>query len=85
MAKCDGCSGCDYNFCRKEKKVSVFVYTSDCCPKCVELKERYKREGVLYEERDANRIKSPQDEIDREALINASMRNMELPIIVHIP
>lgn len=59
-----------------------YIYTSDCCPKCISLKEEYKKSGILFVERDALRIKSPEDSIDLEALINASMQNMELPVEV---
>lgn len=59
-----------------------YIYTAEDCPKCEVLKKRYKTEGVRFEERSANRIKQPEDEIDREALVQASMQNMELPVEV---
>ena len=59
-----------------------YIYTSDCCPKCVALKEKYDCECIEYQERDSARIKSPEDDIDREALVQASMQNMELPVEV---
>lgn len=61
-----------------------YIYTSNCCPKCVALKEKYNGEYIEYQERDAARIKAPEDEIDLEALVAASMNNMELPIEVDV-
>lgn len=46
------------------------------------LKEKYDCECIEYQERDSARIKSPEDDIDREALVQASMQNMELPVEV---
>jgi len=46
------------------------------------LKRQLKEKGTPYTERSAERLKSPEDEIDREALIEGSMGNMELPIMV---
>ena len=59
-----------------------YIYTAEDCPKCESLKKKYKVNGVQYEERSADRIKQPEDEIDREALVQASMQNMELPVEV---
>ncbi len=59
-----------------------YIYTSENCPKCEILKKKYKVEGVQFVERNADRIKQPDDEIDREALVQASMQNMELPVEV---
>ncbi|UJS18193.1 MAG: hypothetical protein L3J17_03805 [Candidatus Jettenia sp.] len=59
-----------------------YIYTAENCPKCESLKKKYKTEGVQFIERDADRIKRPDDEIDREALVQASMQNMELPVEV---
>lgn len=60
----------------------IYLYTTDNCCNCESLKQEYKTKNIQYVERSADRIKSPVDEIDREALINASMNNMELPVIV---
>ena len=57
-----------------------YIYTAENCPKCEILKKKYRAEGVLFAERNADRIKQPEDEIDREALVQASMQNMELPV-----
>ena len=54
------------------------------CPLCKKVKEDYKKRGIVYIEREASRIKSPIDEIDREAFVQASMQNMELPVEVNI-
>ncbi|MDE1890727.1 MAG: hypothetical protein KGI30_10845 [Planctomycetota bacterium] len=59
-----------------------YIYTAEDCPKCESLKKKYKTEGVRFVERSANRIKQPEDEIDQEALVQASMQNMELPVEV---
>ena len=61
-----------------------YIYTAEDCPKCKILKTKYKTEGVRFEERSADRIKQPEDEIDREALVQASMQNMELPVEVDV-
>jgi glutaredoxin len=59
-----------------------YIYTAENCPKCEILKKKYRAEGVRFAERNADRIKQPEDEIDREALVQASMQNMELPVEV---
>ena len=60
----------------------LYIYTSENCPNCEKQKKDWKENNVVFEERNADRMKNPIDEIDREALINASMNNMELPVIV---
>lgn len=60
----------------------LYLYTNQDCPKCEKLKEKYRLENTQYVERDASRIKTPEDEIDQEALIQASLQNMELPVVV---
>jgi len=62
----------------------IYIYTVENCGNCSKLKLEYYRNGTKYEERNAERIKSPHDEIDQEALILASMQNMTLPVIVEI-
>ncbi len=57
-----------------------YIYTTENCPKCETLKKKYKIEGVQFVERNADRIKQPEDDADREALVQASMQNMELPV-----
>lgn len=57
-----------------------YIYTAPDCPKCESLKKKYKNEGIEFIERKSDRIKQPEDEIDQEALVQASMQNMELPI-----
>lgn len=61
-----------------------YLYTAENCPKCESLKKKYRGEGVRFIERNADRIKQPEDEIDQEALVQASMQNMELPVEVNI-
>lgn len=61
-----------------------YIYTSNSCPRCENLKKKYKELNVPFIERIADRIKAPEDDIDREALIQASMQNMELPVVVDL-
>ncbi len=61
-----------------------YLYTAQDCPKCETLKKKYGTDGVQFVERNADRIKQPEDEIDQEALVQASMQNMELPVEVNI-
>lgn len=59
-----------------------YLFTSKNCPSCVALKARYASQGIAYEERDAERMKNPEDAIDLEALVVGSLQNMELPVEV---
>lgn len=61
-----------------------YIYTAPDCTKCEFLKKKYKTEGIQFVERSADRIKQPEDKVDQEALIQASMQNMELPVEVEI-
>lgn len=61
-----------------------YLYTQENCPLCKKVKEDYEKKGIIYIEREARRIKFPIDEIDREALIQASMQNMSFPVEVNI-
>lgn len=61
-----------------------YIYTSNECPKCDNLKKRYNEFGIPFVERIADRMKAPQDNIDIEALIVASMQNMALPVEVEV-
>lgn len=61
-----------------------YLYTQDNCPLCKKVKEGYEKRGVVYIEREVSRIKSPIDEIDREAFVQVSMQNMELPVEANI-
>lgn len=66
-----------------QRMVSMkYLYTAEDCPKCETLKEKYRADGIRFVERNAERIKQPEDDIDREALVQASMQNMELPVEV---
>lgn len=62
----------------------LYIYTSDNCPKCEKQKKTWKENNVIFEERDASRIRQIQDEIDKEALVQASIQNMVLPVIVEM-
>lgn len=61
-----------------------YIYTSNQCPKCDELKKRYNEFGIPYTERIAERMKAPEDDIDIQALVQASTQNMELPVEVEV-
>lgn len=61
-----------------------YIYTESDCPKCEKLKTQLKKDKIIYIERPSSRIKSPEDEADREALIQASMQNLLLPVIVDL-
>ena len=61
-----------------------FVYTKEDCPACEKVKSKLTAEGTKFVERDASRLRSLEDEIDKEALVEASMQNMELPVVVEI-
>lgn len=67
-----------------KKEVKYIIYTSPNCPRCLVQKEKWNDEGIIYEERDSDRIKNHQDEFDRDALIEASMNNLELPTILKL-
>jgi hypothetical protein len=62
------------------------IYTRDMCSACVELKERYNLQDIRYEERNADRLEQPQDEIDIQAFIeevvmkNIDPKNITLPL-----
>ena len=61
----------------------LYLYSMENCPKCEKLKAKFNKEGITFEERSSDRIKKPEDEIDQEALIEASMNNMEMPVVVY--
>lgn len=61
-----------------------YLYTSNQCPKCDTLKKRYDEFGIIYIERIADRMKAPEDDIDIQALVQASTQNMALPVEVEI-
>lgn len=67
-----------------EKKNMKYIYTTENCSKCELQKTEWNKKFVRYEERNASRIKNPEDEIDQEALIRASLQNMNLPVIVEL-
>jgi glutaredoxin len=62
----------------------IYLYSNEGCSRCKVQKELYEKAGTPYIERHADRMKNPEDAIDREALIEASMQNMSLPVIVEI-
>lgn len=62
--------------------LAKYIYTSNECPKCEAMKKLYNEKGIAFTERSADRIKAPEDNIDLEALIQASIQNMELPVVV---
>lgn len=60
----------------------IYIYTQENCCECESKKKQFKGNSVRYIEREAARLKAPQDDIDREALVIASMQNMRLPVLV---
>lgn len=68
----------------ENRKMKKYIYTAEGCCNCEALKDKYRNEGIEFEERSADRIKAPQDNVDREALVQASMQNMVLPVEVDI-
>lgn len=66
-----------------------YIYTKPMCGACIELKEKYRSEGIQFEERKAERILQPEDEIDKEAFIKiaqsgANPTQPELPVEVDV-
>ena len=61
-----------------------YIFTHEECPKCESLKIKLKEHGHEYVERDTARLKNPEDEIDKEALVEASLQNMTVPVVVEI-
>lgn len=62
----------------------IYIYTTNDCPKCTKIKNKLENDNISFEERSADRIKNPMDEIDAEAMIEASMNNMQLPIVIEV-
>ncbi len=63
-----------------------YIYTAKDCPKCETLKARYKKQGIEYVERDADRLKNPavdRDDIDVDAFVQLSMQNNQLPVEIN--
>ncbi len=55
------------------------------CSACIELKTKYDLEGIKYEERDADRLKNPSDDvddIDKMAFAQLAMQDMLFPVEV---
>lgn len=67
-----------------KKETQFIIYTAPDCPKCVDQKAKWDAEGIRYEERSADRIKNHEDDYDKEAHVEASMNNMELPVIIKL-
>jgi len=61
-----------------------YIYTSNNCWKCEALKTKFIGEGVDFEERPSERLTKVEDEVDREALVQASLQNMELPVEIDV-
>lgn len=64
-----------------------YIYTKDICSACIELKAKYDSDGTKYEERDADRLKNPAndvDDIDKIAFAQLAAQNMALPVEVTI-
>ena len=51
----------------------IYLYTKDMCGACLELKQKYKDEGIEYKERSAERLVTPVDVIDKEMFLKLAM------------
>lgn len=60
----------------------IYLYGNEDCPNCKKKEKELKDKGIPFEKRDAARMKAPEDDIDQDALIEASMQNLVLPVIV---
>lgn len=60
----------------------LYLYSVESCPKCIKLKEHYAKHNIKFEERSGDRLKNPEDEIDLEALVEASSTNMSFPVVI---
>jgi len=67
-----------------KKETQFIIYTAPNCTKCEAQKKKWNAEGIAYEERSADRIKNHEDGYDKEAHVEASMNNMELPVIIKL-
>ncbi len=64
-----------------------YIYTKERCSACATLKNMYDAQGVEYEERSADRLKNPGDdvdEIDKMAFTQLAIQNMTLPVEVEM-
>jgi glutaredoxin len=65
----------------------IYIYTKPMCSACIDLKNRYKEEGIEFIERNGDRLKAPsedRDEIDVDALVEFSISNMTFPVQVKV-
>jgi glutaredoxin len=65
--------------------VKYFIFTAEDCPRCERIKKEWKDNNYDFEERSADRLKSPgidHDEIDQEGFVSLAQNNMQLPAIV---
>ena len=62
----------------------IYLYSMENCPNCEKKKKELIVNNITFEERDASRIKAPQDAIDQEALVQASCQNMTMPVVITI-
>ncbi len=65
--------------------VKHFIFTAEDCPRCEKQKAEWKKNGIEYIERSADRIKNPgvdHDEVDQEGFVSLAQNNMQLPAIV---
>ncbi len=66
-----------------------YIYTKDLCSACINLKRGYDADGVVYKERDANRLVEPLDEIDHEMFLKLAQTGKnpaqpELPVEIDV-
>lgn len=61
-----------------------YIYTMAECAACDRLKAKYEKAGEPYEERNADRLKAPEDDADKEAIVLASLQNFTFPVEVTV-
>ena len=62
-----------------------YIYTSEGCARCETQKEKWRKEGVEFIERDAERLNGGNhaDQIDVDGFVELCSNNMVLPAIVY--
>jgi glutaredoxin len=61
-----------------------YIYTQEGCTRCEQQKKKWDEEGVVYEERSADRLQggNQSDQIDVDGFVDLCSKNMVLPAIV---
>jgi hypothetical protein len=67
--------------------MTKYIYSLPMCSACVALKEKHKKEGVKFVERDGTRLTDPNkdwDEIDEEGRVQLAIQNDTFPVEIDI-